>query len=307
MFLHHDRDIFRTRLLDASLKLGFTEHQIEKDYYLFLILKSLKKNSDLPIVFKGGTSLNQAFQVINRFSEDLDLGLDFGDKKRVGNGSRKRFKKDILNTLKSLELEILNLPDLQSDRDFNRYFVSYESCLKDNGFETQIRVETMLAYNPVPSIERTILPYLERHFYNTKTFNPYDSLRIQFCTQSLERTFLDKLFAIADYTVKQDFLRNSRHLYDIYKIWHSSDLNLDKISSIFNEVLYARNRFLNYNPSAKDKKYLRDLLKSIIANQYFYNDYTVLTQSLVIDEVSFENTMSSLEEILQSKLFTSKS
>lgn len=307
MFLHHDRDGFRTRLLDASLKLGLTEHQIEKDYYLFMILKSLKKNSDLPIVFKGGTSLNQAYQVINRFSEDLDLGLDFGDKKRVGNGFRKRLKTDILNTLKSLGLEILNLSDLQSDRDFNRYFASYESCLKDNGFETQIRVETMLAYNPSPSVEKTIFPYLERYFYNSKTINPYDSLRIQFCTQSLERTFIDKLFAIADYTVKQDFQRNSRHLYDLYKIWHSSDLNLDALSSIFDEVLNARSQFMNYNPSAIDKKYLRDLLKSIIINQYFYDDYTVLTQSLIIDEVSFATTMISLEEILQSKLFTSKS
>ena len=37
-------------------------------------------------------------------------------------------------------------------------------------------------------------------------------------TQSLARTFIDKLFAICDYYMNEKATRNSRHLYDIYKL-----------------------------------------------------------------------------------------
>ena len=48
---------------------------VEKDTIQSMILLRLS-NSDVPFVFKGGTSLTKAYGIINRFSEDLDISMD---------------------------------------------------------------------------------------------------------------------------------------------------------------------------------------------------------------------------------------
>ena len=47
---------------------------VEKDTIQSMFLNELSK-VNLPIVFKGGTSLSKAYNLINRFSEDIDLSM----------------------------------------------------------------------------------------------------------------------------------------------------------------------------------------------------------------------------------------
>ena len=50
---------------------------IEKDFWVVVVLMALfGKNAPSSFVFKGGTSLSKAFQLINRFSEDIDITID---------------------------------------------------------------------------------------------------------------------------------------------------------------------------------------------------------------------------------------
>ena len=49
-----------------------SETMVEKDIIQSMFLYELSK-TNLPLVFKGGTSLSKAFQLIERFSEDIDL------------------------------------------------------------------------------------------------------------------------------------------------------------------------------------------------------------------------------------------
>ena len=73
MYLHKEnRELFRDAILLTSQKLEVSEDIVEKDYYVTLILKKLS-SIKYPVVFKGGTSLSKAFQVIDRFSEDIDI------------------------------------------------------------------------------------------------------------------------------------------------------------------------------------------------------------------------------------------
>lgn len=51
-----------------------TEILIEKDTIQSMFLNELSK-VNLPFVFKGGTSLSKAYNLINRFSEDIDLSM----------------------------------------------------------------------------------------------------------------------------------------------------------------------------------------------------------------------------------------
>ena len=69
------RELFR----NTADKMGLNDAIVEKDFWVCFILDYLFhccpwKDS---ITFKGGTSLSKAFNLISRFSEDIDLILDW--------------------------------------------------------------------------------------------------------------------------------------------------------------------------------------------------------------------------------------
>lgn len=52
-----------------------TAQMVEKDTIQSMVLLKLSK-SEVPFVFKGGTSLSKAYGLIDRFSEDIDLSMN---------------------------------------------------------------------------------------------------------------------------------------------------------------------------------------------------------------------------------------
>jgi hypothetical protein len=58
---------------------GLPEAIIEKDFWVCWVLKQLFSIEELSgrLLFKGGTSLSKIFHAINRFSEDIDLAVDY--------------------------------------------------------------------------------------------------------------------------------------------------------------------------------------------------------------------------------------
>ena len=76
MNLHEDTDGFLAAIEKTSESLKIREIFVEKDYWITYVLKRLS-DSDFrdDVVFKGGTSLAKAFDIVKRFSEDIDLAL----------------------------------------------------------------------------------------------------------------------------------------------------------------------------------------------------------------------------------------
>ncbi len=58
---------FRQRSLRAAV--------IEKDYYVTEALRSIATPDD-KVIFKGGTSLSKGWNLLQRFSEDIDIFLN---------------------------------------------------------------------------------------------------------------------------------------------------------------------------------------------------------------------------------------
>ena len=58
---------------------GFHPAIAEKDFWVCWVLKRLFESNDLSrhLVFKGGTSLSKVYKLIDRFSEDIDLVLNW--------------------------------------------------------------------------------------------------------------------------------------------------------------------------------------------------------------------------------------
>jgi hypothetical protein len=64
---------------ETANRLDIPESLIEKDFWVCWVLKQLFsiKQFSGRLLFKGGTSLTKVFGVINRFSEDIDLAVDY--------------------------------------------------------------------------------------------------------------------------------------------------------------------------------------------------------------------------------------
>lgn len=65
--------------MSTALRKGMAEAAVEKDFWVCWVLGRLFEHPDLSkiILFKGGTSLAKVFHLIERFSEDIDLILDW--------------------------------------------------------------------------------------------------------------------------------------------------------------------------------------------------------------------------------------
>jgi Nucleotidyl transferase AbiEii toxin, Type IV TA system len=84
---------------------GLPEAIIEKDFWVCWVLKQLFSIEALSgrLLFKGGTSLSKVFQAINRFSEDIDLAVDYAALGFTGNRDPRR--EDISKTRRAALLD----------------------------------------------------------------------------------------------------------------------------------------------------------------------------------------------------------
>ena len=73
LFEHPD---FDQVILQAAEQFQLRPAIIEKDYYVTEVLRIVAATVGDKVIFKGGTSLSKGWNLIQRFSEDIDLFLD---------------------------------------------------------------------------------------------------------------------------------------------------------------------------------------------------------------------------------------
>jgi len=74
MRLHENAELFKEAVTLTSQKTELKKIFVEKDYWVTYVLQSVFQGPlGSEIVFKGGTSLQKCFNMIQRFSEDIDL------------------------------------------------------------------------------------------------------------------------------------------------------------------------------------------------------------------------------------------
>lgn len=204
----------------------------EKDFWVVWVLDKLFAHPKLGRIlqFKGGTSLSKAFDLIGRFSEDIDLILDWrevaqGDPHQPRSKTQQsKFNQAVNEQAKAYIREKL-LPEVRTllapvcechmeDSDGFSIFVRYPSAFK----QTYLRPEIMLEIGPLaawlPSAMMPIQPYAATHF--PKAFN---KPQCQVPTIVARRTFWEKATILhqeaqraADRPMPP---RYSRHYYDL--------------------------------------------------------------------------------------------
>jgi hypothetical protein len=82
--LRSSADEQRALFSAAASDLETRAENIEKDLYVCWVLDFLfnrRKDDSIGLYFKGGTSLSKAYSLIQRFSEDIDIGIHKADLK----------------------------------------------------------------------------------------------------------------------------------------------------------------------------------------------------------------------------------
>lgn len=93
MRLHENKELFQDAVIAASQQKGIPEIYVEKDYWVTYALHTIFNNEiGKETVFKGGTALQKCFELIQRFSEDIDLVV-LRKEDETGNQLKTKIKK----------------------------------------------------------------------------------------------------------------------------------------------------------------------------------------------------------------------
>src|SRR3984957_16540260 len=76
LFEHPEFEQAIVRAAEHFRPQGMRPAIIEKDYYVTEALRIISIAAGDKVIFKGGTSLSKGWNLIQRFSEDIDLFLD---------------------------------------------------------------------------------------------------------------------------------------------------------------------------------------------------------------------------------------
>lgn len=235
---NHDKLIVLT-LTSEEIKLPRVS--IEKDWWVIQTLSMVFRMSTAPyLVFKGGTSLSKAWGIIDRFSEDVDLALSREFLGFSGTISATQVTKlrdasfrfifgEFLPELRNLfhtngfqDVEI-DLIEVESpDQDPVKIAVRYLSVIEQTQYvQPQVVLEIGSRSMLEPHSQREFCSFVGEKFAG----QPFADSKISVPCVNPERTFLEKLFLLhEEFQRPPEKIRVkglSRHLYDIYQIWHT--------------------------------------------------------------------------------------
>ncbi len=205
----------------ASQHLDIKLEFVEKDYWITLVLSRLAKSKYVDeSVFKGGTSLSKGYNLIERFSEDVDIAI-INDKGKTGN--------EIKTIIRTLEKEItLDLKELimkgvtSKGSRYRRSVFEYFPTEKDNA-NNKLIVEINSFANPFP-YQRLVIQSMVFDFLmqtnNKKYIEQYNLQSFEVNVLSKEQTLLEKLVSLIRVSFKENAVEGIsekiRHFYDLY-------------------------------------------------------------------------------------------
>lgn len=243
--LHHDTEAFRTLITQISLEQSIAPEIIEKDYYVTLILQEIaEKQKEYEVFFKGGTALYKALKSINRFSEDIDL--TFNDQKFESTTAKKRALKMVTSKYSSSLLDP-GAEDSVSGSGSRTSIYTYPTLFELDTFKNdtlsrigKLKVETTSFTTSSPiadyEIEPVLFTYANEEFKKLLEMN-YEVKPFMIQCVTIERIFIDKLFAIEDYYLGEHVNRTvemAKHMYDIHQLYMLP--NIKKFMESFDDL-----------------------------------------------------------------------
>jgi hypothetical protein len=205
---------------------------VEKDFWAMESLRALTAYCDgqsVPAIFKGGTSLSRGWDLTARFSEDIDIVLDFPDS--LGTGARDRILKGIAPAVRHhLNLDEFSTREYDSTTGVKRT-VEVQYPVEFASESTEIKDHVLLEVGsrgaPMPAHDRSLRSFVAEYLFDNELASEDEYMEIAPFTAHIlapERTLIEKLALLA--TLDQNFRQGNanvfaakgRHLYDVHQL-----------------------------------------------------------------------------------------
>ena len=233
LFEHPDFEQAIIRAAEYFNSSGMRESIIEKDYFVTEALRIINQTSGDKIIFKGGTSLSKGWNLIQRFSEDIDI---FFDPKAF----HPQLGKNAINReLKKLKQAIEIYPGLKFIEEESRtiggfgrcdYFEYSQKLSGAGDIRNRLLVEIGTASGREPTENIKLQSYLGQ-FLQEKGISLGADDEESFVMKLLHfrRTFVEKMFAI--HGKVESFKKTglgiggyARHYYDLFCLAKRSEV-----------------------------------------------------------------------------------
>lgn len=307
---------------------GMDERAVEKDWWLTVAIKALSQTQCAHLMsFKGGTSLSKGWNLIGRFSEDVDIAIKregrFAISSTKPNQLAKARRKSRHYIVRELPDELTAIINQMGVVDFS---IEPELSRERNGKQIELRADThpstlYLNYQSIfPTQSPYILPRVKIEFsclsmdepVEEKTIRSYyseydpdcDDVSVQFKTVVPTRTFLEKMFLLHEEFQKEQprSLRMSRHLYDLERLM-DTEYGTEALSNreLYNEVVKHRDTYnhidgIDYASHTSDKIIF---IPPQAVIESWRSDYNALSEAHIYDKnkIPFEQLIARIQEL----------
>ena len=229
MNLHSDKKALQHFIKLASEHFGYDPAHVEKDYWVSKMLQEIARSEYAKgAYFKGGTSLSKAYNLIERFSEDLDLFIFTGNMDGSIQGEKtlnKRISDYITDCNENMHRKDLSKPGGR----FRKLHFEYDKTFSGGGIKDDLVVELkaydlpnkrMMYYpsdtRPIKSIITAYLEAIKRE----DLIKAYDMGGFEMRCVNPRKTICDKISRQVRISYNERFFveETASHVRDIYDL-----------------------------------------------------------------------------------------
>lgn len=303
---------------ETANAMNITAAAAEKDFWICWVLLHVFEDKQLSqyLRFKGGTSLSKCYNSIERFSEDIDLILDWSsltEEDPIAEGRSKTKQRQLnqninkqaqahisgvlLSRLNELMGEVCRLGvDAEDPHTIN---ITYPKAFDSEYLRPQVRLEIGPLAAMLPMEMRDVQPYAAEYFPDV-----FRQGSVSIPTIIAARTFWEKLtilHAEAHRPANKRLpSRYARHYYDVYKLVESgihkealADTKLLQEVVLFKQRFYASG-WANYETATVTEMVLQPSVNHIDALRA---DYEQMQEMLFGSKPNFGELLQVLVEL----------
>lgn len=324
MKLHDNKTLFSQAVQFTADQMKIPAIYVEKDYWVTFALFTIFNNEiGKDTVFKGGTALSKCYNMIERFSEDIDLVV----LRREGEtDSKLKSKLKVVSTVVEVVLPEIAIEGITHKMGMNRKTAhSYNKEFKgDYGHVRDVIIleSTWLGYyepyttkSIVSFVGQMMLDNKQSHIAKENGLLPFDLLALEPI-----RTICEKIMSLVRFSYSEnpmdDLKKKIRHTYDLHQLLTQDEFLAFFQSTAFDEMLLKvanddvasfrnNNQWLVYHPNEalifKDLEIVWGELKTI-----FNGDFKNLVYGELPKEEAVLETLKMIQERLKAISWTIK-
>jgi Nucleotidyl transferase AbiEii toxin, Type IV TA system len=268
MILHLNKENFIQAIELTAATMGIKAVYVEKDYWVTYALFIIFNNEiGKDTVFKGGTALSKCYNMIERFSEDIDLVV----LRREGEtDSKLKSKLKAISTVVEAVLPEVTIEGITHKMGMNRKTAhSYNKAFKGDYGQVRdviILESTWLGYYE-PYTIKSIVSFVGQMMMDNKLSDiAKENGLLPFELLALEpiRTICEKIMSLVRFSYGEnpidDLKKKIRHTYDLHQLLKQDVFSEFFHSTAFDEMLLKvanddvtsfrnNNKWLNYHPN----------------------------------------------------------